>query len=126
MPMQSKNKSILLVDDEPMLLDVMVTVLEAGGYKCITAGAGLEAIETYRQNQDQIAAVVLDLGLPDYLGQDVFAAMRQINPNARIIVASGAIDPDVQNELTRAGCKHFVEKPYNIAELLQALKTPSA
>jgi CheY-like chemotaxis protein len=118
----SGTETILLVEDEESLLELMKTVLENKGYRVLMAHDGREAIEVYTQHRESIALVLTDLGLPKLSGQGVVATLTGINPHLDIIVASGFLDPQVKSELSKAGAKEFVHKPYVPAEMLTKIR----
>ena len=76
-------------------------------------------MNSYRKQWKEIDVVVTDLGLPRLSGADAFAEMRKINPSARIILASGYIEPQVKSKLMADGARTFIQKPYVPAEVLR-------
>jgi len=126
-PMENKelpggNETILVVEDEEMLLELVKNLLEDKGYKVMTARDGQEAIELYARYKKEIALVLSDMGLPKMSGWDAFRRMREIDPNVKAILASGYLDPNVRSEMLRAGAKDFVQKPYDVNQILLRLR----
>ena len=76
----------------------------------------------YQKYKDQIALVISDMGLPTLEGHEVFRKIREINPHAKIIAASGFLDPEMKSEMFKAGMKHFIQKPYLPEEVLQKIR----
>jgi CheY-like chemotaxis protein len=107
------KETILLVEDEENLLGLMKTALEREGYSVLTAMDGISAIKTFSLNKGKIALVLTDLGLPKLDGAAVFASMKEIDPNVKIILASGYLEPNLKSNLLRAGAKEFIQKPYS-------------
>jgi PAS domain S-box-containing protein len=116
-----QGELILVVDDEANILEVTKKVLEDNNYRVLTANSGLEAIACLAQHQDQIAAVLMDMMMPELSGQVAIQVLRRINPNLAIIASSGlplnllataADDPDIQASLP---------KPYTAQDLLATL-----
>ena len=103
---------ILLVEDERMLSDLVADILRSNGYEVITAADGAEALEVYRENRERIDLVLTDLGLPKVGGWDLVKEIRKMNPETKVIVASGYFDPNARSEMVKAGAKDFVQKPY--------------
>jgi CheY-like chemotaxis protein len=103
---------ILLVEDEKMLSDLLTDILRSNGYEVITAADGAEALEVYRENRERIDLVLTDLGLPKVGGWDLVKEIRKMNPETKVIVASGYFDPNARSEMVNAGAKDFVQKPY--------------
>ena len=116
------DETILLVDDEEMVIDVGEQMLKALGYKVIIAGSGKEAIDVYRENQDKIHMVILDMIMPDIGGGDTFDSLKEINPDAKVLLSSGySINGQAQEILDR-GCNGFVQKPFSIADISKKIR----
>jgi DNA-binding NtrC family response regulator len=92
------------------------------GYKVIVAANGKEALEIYKKHFKSIALVLTDIGLPKLLGTDVFAMMKEINPDVKVVFASGFMSLETKSELLREGAKGFILKPYNLNEVLQIVR----
>ena len=116
------NETILLVEDEPLLLDLLKLVLEEKGYRVATAVDGLQALEVYQKNIDTIDLVLSDMGLPKLGGWETFQRMRDINPNVKVILASGFVHPELKAEMISQGAKDFVQKPYVPSKILQRIR----
>jgi PAS domain S-box-containing protein len=112
---------VLLVDDEPLVLEAGDAVLRDLGYEVVTCRNGAEAIERYRAHWREIDVVILDMVMPVMAGREAFEAMRQVNPAVRAILSSGySLNEEVQSILD-AGVLGFVSKPYRQAELARAV-----
>jgi CheY-like chemotaxis protein len=116
------TESILLVEDEENLLELLKTVLESKGYHVLTAKDGVEAIQKYMQSKEKIDLVLTDIGLPKLDGAMVFWTLREINPNLNVILASGYLEPQLKSELFKAGAKEFVQKPYETNVILRKIR----
>ena len=122
----SKNQTdnaqgtILVVEDEPLMLRVLKRSFLQQGYQVFTAADGEEAIEVYRAHMREIDGVLLDIGLPKISGVNVFLKIKEDNPDVRVIIASGYLEPQVKAEMIRAGVKHFFLKPYMFQEIIDA------
>ena len=109
--------TVLMVDDEKDILEVGEELLEAIGYKVLTAIDGNEAIEIYKKNMDKIDIVLLDMIMPTMSGGKVFDIIKKINPDAKVLLISGySLDNQVAKILNR-GCDGFIQKPFNLNEL---------
>ena len=116
------NETLLLVEDETLLLDMVQILLESNGYTVFTAKDGEEAVHIYQQHAHEIALVISDMGLPKLTGVSEFEKLKEINPAVKIIFASGFFEPDMKAALESAGVKGFLQKPYVIDELLSKLR----
>jgi PAS domain S-box-containing protein len=116
------NETILLVEDEEALLALIRKTLEAKGYRVLTAQDGLEAVDFYKRHVDQISVVVSDMGLPKLGGWEAARKMREINDRAKIILASGFLEPGKKEKLARDGMYHFIQKPYNPNQVLEKIR----
>ena len=116
------TETILLVEDEELLIDMLSMVLESQGYTILKAGDGKQAIELYQQHQQKIDIVVTDMGLPEMTGKDEFKELKKINPKVKVILASGFLEPEMKTELLNAGAKSFIQKPYNAESILKIIR----
>ncbi len=114
--------TILVVEDEPMLLELVKGLLESKGYNVMAAADGVEAVDLYTQHKDEIGLVLTDLGLPKLDGWEVFQRMKEINPDAKVIIASGYVDPTLRTNLLNAGARDLVQKPYLPQEILTRVR----
>lgn len=115
-------ETILIVEDEEMLLDLLKSILEQKGYSVLTAKDGLEALEVYRSHQSEISLVLTDMGLPKLGGWEAFQQMKAVNSNVKAIFASGYLDPKLRSEMLSAGAKDFIQKPYVPNALLKRVR----
>jgi CheY-like chemotaxis protein len=111
------NETILLVDDEEMILAVATDLLETLGYRVITAKGGLAALSAYSERGKEIDLVLLDLIMPDQSGKETFAQLKSINPHVRVLLSSGYSLDDDAAAIMRKGCNGFIQKPFDL-ELL--------
>jgi two-component system cell cycle sensor histidine kinase/response regulator CckA len=111
------SETVLLVDDEDMILDVGRDLLEKLGYEVLTVKSGIEAIEIYRKNQKKINIVILDMVMPKMGGGDTYEKLRDIDPAVKVLLSSGySIDGQAGKILSR-GCDGFIQKPFDIKRL---------
>jgi PAS domain S-box-containing protein len=116
------RETILIVEDEEMLREMLQTVLSSKGYEVLTASDGIEAVEIYALHQDHINLVVADIGLPRLAGSEVFLRLKQNNPGIKVVLASGFLDPVMVAEMMKAGAKEFIQKPYQLTEFLKSVR----
>lgn len=113
--------TILLVDDEEHVRDLGVQILTKAGYKVVTASNGKEAVNMYARRGDEIVLVVLDLMMPEMGGKKCLQNLRELNPQVRVIIASGYSANGATKETLSSGAKGFVNKPYDIRQLLEVV-----
>ncbi|MBN2711785.1 MAG: cache domain-containing protein [Planctomycetes bacterium] len=119
-PMQGKG-CILVVDDESVIRTATENSLTDMGYTVLLACDGVEALSIYEKKKDKIDLVILDMIMPKMNGPDCFRAIRKVNPDAKILIASGfAKDGDIAN-LKKEGLLGFIKKPYRRSLLSQLL-----
>jgi CheY-like chemotaxis protein len=117
------SEDILLVDDEEMILDIGKKMIKALGYRVATAHGGKEAISVYSKNPGLFDLVVLDMIMPELSGGETFVLLKEIDPRVRVLLSSGySIDGQAEEILTR-GCKAFIQKPFNMKELSEKLRS---
>ena len=115
--------TILVVEDEKNMMKLLYKVLARHGYKILTASDGETAVDIYQHNKEAIDAVLLDLGLPKMTGREVLRKIKNENPDAKVVIASGYLEPELKSEIDRSGVKYFVPKPYRPDEVVQALQS---
>jgi CheY-like chemotaxis protein len=116
------TETLLVVEDEEMLMMSLRLVLVEKGYKVLSAEDGLTAVNIYKERKKEIALVLTDLGLPKMSGMEECIQIRKFNPNARMIVATGYLDPEMKEEFLKAGVQHFLYKPYDLKQVLKVVR----
>ena len=109
--------TVLLVDDEKMVLEVGKAILQRLGNAVITAASGEEALHQFGQHQESIGCVVLDLTMPGMDGKATFKQLRKLNPELPIIIASGMAADQVASQFGDMQPSSVIQKPYQIADL---------
>ena len=123
---QLSSPTILVVDDEGVIIDTTRSILEHYGYDVISAMSGEEAIEIFREHGDHIDLVLLDLGMPGMGGKACLKHLRQMDPNLRVIIASGYCPGEQDEELMEMGIEGIMPKPYKVEDLLKAVQKARA
>lgn len=116
------TETIFLVDDQEIVLRVGKEMLEALGYKVLSAKSGREAIEIYKKNKEVIALVILDMIMPVTGGGEVFKVLKNINPHIKVILSSGYSLEGQAEKIMARGCNGFIQKPFNIRELSKKIR----
>ena len=121
-PPKGRNETILLVDDEEAIRVFAQQALTKFGYKVFTASNGEEALDVYQKQVREIDLVITDIGMPGMGGHKFLQELLQINPAAKVLMASGySINGQVKKSL-EAGAVGYVGKPYQLSELLGSVR----
>ncbi len=113
--------TVLLVDDEEVVVEAGEHILKKLGYFVIAAENGKKALELFKQHHDKIDIVLLDMIMPEMSGGEVFNRLREIDPEVKVLLSSGySLDGHAQEIIDR-GCNGFIQKPFTIAELSQKI-----
>jgi len=115
-------ETIMLVDDEEFILDLGSRILTKSGYKVLKASNGKEALEQYRRQGENISLVILDLIMPEMSGKQCLEGLLNIAPSGKVIIASGYSANGPTKDALSAGAKGFVNKPYDIRQLLEVVR----
>ncbi|MGD9546379.1 MAG: PAS domain S-box protein [Candidatus Krumholzibacteriia bacterium] len=113
--------TLLLVEDEPMVLDLAAGMLERLGISTIPAADGRRAIEAYREHRDRIDGVLLDLTMPVMDGEETFRELRRLDPRLPIVICSGYAEKEVERRFFGKSLTGFLSKPYSLASLRDVL-----
>ena len=116
------KESLLVVDDEGPLRNLLKVAFVRKGYQVVRASDGLEAIDLINDPACTIHAVLLDFNMPGATGLEVLKTIIVRRPELRVLVLSGHLAPDVRVEFERLGQKDFVNKPYTLDELGRRLR----
>nr|WP_294488834.1 response regulator transcription factor [uncultured Anaerosporobacter sp.] len=118
--MKKENRNILIVDDEPKILEVVSSFLENKGYSTFTAENGQQALKVFEQ--ENIALVVLDLMMPGISGEEVCLAIRK-KSRVPIIMLTAKADEDNLLQGLRLGADDYIRKPFSLKELHARIET---
>jgi two-component system cell cycle sensor histidine kinase/response regulator CckA len=121
-PVKGGNETILLVDDEEAIRELGKDILTGFGYTVLMASDGETALEIYRENKKEISLAILDIIMPGMGGRKCLEELLKINPELRIIIASGYSMNGPGKKVLKAGAKDFISKPYNINQILKAVR----
>ena len=116
------TETILLVDDENMIIDVGAEILQKLGYEVLTARHGMEAIEVYRQNRQKVAMVILDLIMPQMGGGETYDRLKEVDPQVKVLLSSGYSLDGQATEILKRGCDGFIQKPFSMEDLSRKLR----
>jgi DNA-binding NtrC family response regulator len=114
---QSKHgETILLVEDEPAVLETLEAMLGHLGYRVVTAANGQDALTVYKEQQAEIALVISDMMMPDMTGEKLYQALKAENRNVRAVMMSG-YPGQKEAELTQQGIVAWFQKPVSFGKL---------
>ena len=119
---QKGKGTILLIDDERVILNVGKEILEALGFRVLLSESGADAIEIYRNSWKEIDLVILDMIMPGMGGGEVFDELKKINQDVRVILSSGYSLSGRPAKILARGCNAFIQKPFGIQELSGKIK----
>jgi CheY-like chemotaxis protein len=114
--------TILLVDDEDIILDVSCELLEMLGYKVYMANGGRDAIELYKEKMSEIDLVILDMIMPGMGGGETFDFLKSMNHDVKVILSSGYSINGKAKEIMDRGCRAFIQKPFQINDLSDKIR----
>jgi DNA-binding NtrC family response regulator len=116
------NETILIVDDQETIWDFLIEALQNLGYSVLLAENGLDAVEIYKSNPNEIDLVLLDMVMPKLGGHKTFFQIKAIDPKAKILLSSGYVSEEEVNDLLNQGASGFLPKPHRIKTLANEMR----
>jgi len=116
------SETVLLIDDEDIIIDIGGQILERLGYRTLMARSGEEAIEIYQANKNEINIVILDMIMPDMGGGETYDRLKKINPEIKVLLSSGFSIDGQASEIINRGCNAFIQKPFNVEQLSRKIR----
>ncbi len=117
----NEKSTILLVDDDEIVLGVGSLMLQKFGYKVLHATNGMEAVQIYQDNVNDICLVILDEKSPDEPGMNICKRLKELDPDVKVLHTSG-LGKSLGDDVFECGCDAFSFKPFRIDELSNKLK----
>ncbi len=114
--------TILIADDEEIVRALGAAYIERLGFKSLSAADGLEALTLFQEHADEIACVLLDFTMPHMDGVSTFRELRQLQPDARVILCSGYSEQDAVQRFAGQGLSGFLQKPFGLKDLKRQLE----
>ncbi len=118
-----KRQLILVVDDEPGVLEFAGSTLVQEDYRVLVAQDGFEALEIYRSMADKISLVILDFFLPVMDGEAIFDELQAIRPRVQVVLSSGFREQTKLGGMLARGLCGFIPKPYTGQKLLDQVRS---
>jgi two-component system cell cycle sensor histidine kinase/response regulator CckA len=116
------TETILVVEDETLVRQMVVEILKSYGYRIVSASSGEEATELFKGMKDRVDLVFLDLVMPGMGGEETFHAMRGLNPAVKVLLTSGFVREELSERLIAAGALGILYKPSRSNDLLAAIR----
>jgi two-component system, cell cycle sensor histidine kinase and response regulator CckA len=116
------QETILVVDDEEMILKVTEGLLRSLGYRVITASRGEQAIEICLSRKGEIDLLILDMVMPGMNGSETFDRIKDVDPDLKVILSSGYSLNGQATDILKKGCQGFIQKPFTVQELSQSIR----
>jgi PAS domain S-box-containing protein len=116
------SRTVLLIDDEDMIVEVGREILGILGYKVLTARSGEKGIEVYQQNRDQIDVVILDMVMPSMGGTETYNRIKEIDPDVKFLLSSGYSVDKEASKILNGGRNGFIQKPFTINQLSEKMR----
>jgi CheY-like chemotaxis protein len=114
--------TILLIDDEKMILDVGIELLEELGYKVQSAMRGQEAIDVFQKDRGNIDLIIMDMIMPGMSGGETFDRLKKIDPDIKVLLSSGYSINSQAAKILQRGCDGFIQKPFNMNQLAEKVQ----
>lgn len=117
-----RSPTILVVDDEELMREVVSIMIEENGGKVVTAVDGIDALEVFAENKGSISAIFMDVSMPRMNGYEAYLEIRKLDAEIPVLIVSGLnMTPEVE-KLYKGGEVEFLSKPFHEVELIKALK----
>ncbi|UCH21318.1 MAG: PAS domain S-box protein [Deltaproteobacteria bacterium] len=116
------TETVLLVDDEEIVVSVGQQMLKKLGYAVLTASGGKKALDVYKNNKNKINIVILDMVMPNMGGSETFDRLREVNPAIKILLSSGYSITGQAALIIARGCNGFIQKPFDLKTLSQKIR----
>ncbi|MBN2515827.1 MAG: PAS domain S-box protein [Deltaproteobacteria bacterium] len=116
------NETILIVDDEPMVLEIGQEMLKMLGFKVLTAHSGNDAITICRTNKSKIDLVVLDMIMPGMDGGETYDILKKMNSELKVLLSSGYSIDGRATEILDRGCDGFIQKPFSAEQISSRIR----
>ncbi|HSH96404.1 MAG TPA: response regulator [Roseimicrobium sp.] len=123
-PHQSRGRKVLVVDDDPMVREVIRACLQRAGYDLHLARDGAEGLKLFNQLGDEIALIISDVTMPNLNGVEMYRKIRETNATIPVLMISGDADAKVESGLAQLGANRppLIKKPFAVKGLLEEVR----
>jgi len=118
----SGTETVLLIDDEEMIIEVGADIIRGLGYTVLTATSGKEALKIFKDHEKEIDLVILDMIMPEMSGRETFENLKKTRKDIKVILSSGYSLNDQASHILNRGCNGFIQKPFNIKVLSKKIR----
>jgi len=119
---QKGEGTILIVDDEIMMLETSIALLTGLGYTALGASSGEETLEKYSDKLDVLDVIIIDMVMPGMNGGELYKRLKKIKPNLKALLCSGySVNESIKAVLDQ-GCQGFLQKPFSVGQLSAAIR----
>ena len=115
------DKTVLLIDDEKLVIEICEMMLQRLGHKVFKAYSGLEALKIFEDYKNQIDLVIIDMYMPEINGQELTVKLRKIDHHVKVLLSSGGLTDLDENEIINGGFSGFLRKPYSLNSLSEKM-----
>ena len=116
-----QEKTILLIDDEELVIHISEMMLKKLGYKVLKAHSGYEGLKLFEENKSKIDLIISDLEMPKMNGKELMDKLREIDPQIKVMLSSGGLTDADEKIVINTGFNGFLKKPYNMNTLCQKM-----
>ena len=113
--------TVLLIDDEEMVINISEMMLKNLGYKVLKAHSGFEGVRLFEENKSKIDLIISDLEMPKMNGEEVMDRLREIDPQIKVMLSSGALTDTDEQYVMNKGFNGFLKKPYDLDTLCEKM-----
>ena len=116
-----RSKTILIIDDEEIVINICEMMLKSFGHKVLKAHSGYEGLQMFEANKFKIDLIISDLNMPEMDGQEVMDELRKIDPHVKVMLSSGALTDKAEKTGINRGFNGFIPKPYDLDTLCEKM-----
>ncbi len=121
--MNEEKGTVLVVDDEKLVLDLEVSMLQRIGYNTLKACNSRQACQLFKDKNEQIDLVILDMIMPDENGATTYKRLKKINPNVKVLVSTGYGKDGNVEEILNDSQNELILKPFKFGEFTDKIDT---
>ena len=117
-----KYRTILLIDDEEMVIKITEKMLQKMGYKILKANSGHEGLKLFQTYRNRIDLIICDMIMPKMDGLELVYRLREIDPCVKVLLSSGSLIDEDEKDVVRRGFNGLIKKPYKMYDLSEKIE----